>query len=299
MFSCSERKAADPNVVDATANDGIYDTIQLSKGAELYSGNCTMCHGMDLRGSEGGTPLIGERFVEKWKDQSLGALFTLTRNTMPKSNPKSLDDESYAALIAYMLNANGFPQGQTALSSEVPALENIVMGSPEMSTRKSLHFTAPAYNASAPTIEAEWLQHRGDYGSTNYSPLDQINRESVKNLKIAWRWKTDNFGPAPEYYFKVTPLMANGILYTTAGLSRTVAAIDGQTGETLWTYRYDEKQRKTSVPRQNSGRGVAYWSSPDRDKDRIIYITPGFFLIALDPNSGNRLKVLENMELWI
>ena len=80
--------------------------------------------------------------------------------------------------------------------------------------------------------------------------------------------------------------MANGVLYTTAGLSRTVAAIDAETGETLWTFRFDEKERKTYVPRQNSGRGVAYWSSPEKGKDRVIYITPSFQLIALDAQTG-------------
>jgi quinoprotein glucose dehydrogenase len=82
--------------------------------------------------------------------------------------------------------------------------------------------------------------------------------------------------------------MAGGILYTTAGTSRTVAAIDAETGETLWTFRFDEKERKSFVPRQNSGRGVAYWQSPgDKDPDRVIYITPGYQLIALDARTGH------------
>lgn len=290
LVSCSTRDTNKAGHTTLTANDSIFNSEQLKRGTQLYTNNCAACHGPDLRGTEGGTALIGDRFVTKWKDQSLAALFTLTKTTMPKSNPKSLDDESYASLIAFILNANKFAPGQTALSSDALSLENITMGSPEMSTRRSLTFVKPTYDSVAPTIEAEWIQHRGDYGSKNYSSLDQINRENVKNLKIAWRWKTDNFGPAPEYYFKATPLMANGVLYTTAGLSRTVAAIDGQTGETLWTYRYDEKKRKTSVPRQNSGRGVAYWASPNRDKDRIVYITPGFFLIALDAKSGRPIE---------
>ncbi|MBK8292734.1 MAG: PQQ-binding-like beta-propeller repeat protein [Flammeovirgaceae bacterium] len=138
----------------------------------------------------------------------------------------------------------------------------------------------------APTIEGDWRQHRGDYASTNYSPLDQINKENAKDLKVLWRWKTDNFGAKTEFYFKVTPLMANGILYTTAGSSRTVAAIDAMTGETLWTFRFDEKERLAYVPRQNSGRGVAYWTSSVKGKDRVIYITPSFQLISLDAQTG-------------
>ena len=43
----------------------------------------------------------------------------------------------------------------------------------------------------------EWRFYGGDAGSTKYSPLDQINRDNVKDLRIAWRWKTENFGPGP------------------------------------------------------------------------------------------------------
>ena len=257
-----------------------------SKGPSYTKSTALPVTGSELRGTEGGTALVGDRFISKWKDQTMKALYSLTKNTMPKTNPNSLDDESYAALVAFMLNANGFPPGGTELVSGQDKLDHITMGVPPALSRNSLAFTPTNFDPTPPSIEAEWLQHRGDCASTNYSGLDQITRDNVSHLKVVWRWKTDNFGPGPEFYFKATPLMANGVLYTTAGLSRTVAAIDAQTGETLWTYRYDEKQRKTSVPRQNSGRGVAYWASPDRSKDRIVYITPGFQLIALDANTG-------------
>ena len=137
------------------------------------------------------------------------------------------------------------------------------------------------------SVEGEWLFHRGDLASTNYSPLGQINRENAKDLEIAWRWKSDNYGPRPEFYMKTTPLMVDGVLYTTAGIRRTVVAINALTGETLWTYRIDEGPRTGYVPRQNSGRGVSFWRSPDGKQDRIVYITPGYQLIALDPKSGN------------
>lgn len=277
------------NVTEATAALGVFTEEQVEIGSRLYTNHCAACHGGDLRGTEGGNALIGDRFKSKWKEKTLGELFELTKTTMPKSNPHSLDDASYSSLLAFILRANEFPSGVIALSSKAEELQNILMGTPP-SSRITMQFSPNAYNDKPKTIEGSWLQHRGDYASTNYSPLDQINRENVKDLKIAWRWKTDNFGPTPEYYFKSTPLMVNGILYTTAGQSRTVAAIDGESGETLWTFRYDEKERKTSVPRQNSGRGVAYWSSPEKGNDRVIYITPGFQLIALDAESGQLIS---------
>lgn len=283
FFSCTKSDPRSIQVAETTANAGVFTKPQVEAGSALYSTNCAACHGKDLRGTEGGNPLMGDRFVDRWKEKSLGELFDLTKTTMPKNNPQSLDDADYASLLAFILDANAFPSGSVDLSANKEELQNILLGSPP---RVSLGFVPKVYDPKLPTIEAEWRQHRGDYASTNYSSLDQINKENVHKLKIAWRWKTDNFGPGPEFYFKSTPLMAKGVLFTTAGLSRTVAAIDAENGETLWTFRFDEKERKANVPRQNSGRGVAYWSAPTKGKDRVIYITPGFHLIALDAQTG-------------
>ena len=57
----------------------------------------------------------------------------------------------------------------------------------------------------------EWRHYGGDLGSTKYSPLDQINRDNVGDLQIAWRWKTDNFGPRLDFYYQATPLMIAGV----------------------------------------------------------------------------------------
>jgi quinoprotein glucose dehydrogenase len=129
----------------------------------------------------------------------------------------------------------------------------------------------------------EWPHWGADLGSTKYSPLDQINRDNVKNLRVVWRWKADNFGPRPQNNLEATPLMIGGVLYTTAGTRPSVAAIDGATGETLWTYRYDEGPRGDMAPRSVS-RGVEYWS--DGKQQRIILITRGYHLISLDAKTG-------------
>ena len=248
FFSCSKSDGNSSQGILAdslTASTGVFTKAQAERGAVLYTNNCAACHGIDLRGTEGGTALVGELFRAKWEKKTLGELFELTKTTMPKTNPHSLDDASYASLLAFILSANQFPSGDADLSSTMEGLGNIFMGTPPVSERVARQFTPKPYNSAPPTIEAEWTQHRGDHASSNYSPLDQINKTNVKNLKIAWRWKTENFGSQPEFYFKATPLMVNGVLYTTAGLSRTVAAIDAESGETLWTFRFDEKERKT------------------------------------------------------
>ena len=131
----------------------------------------------------------------------------------------------------------------------------------------------------------EWPVYGGSLASQHYSPLDQINARNVKDLKIVWRWYGGNFGPNPELKSETTPIMIDGVLYATAGVTRNVVAIDAKSGETLWVWRPNESERFRAAPRKNSGRGVAYWTDGDDDK-RIFVVTPGFFLVALDASTG-------------
>src|SRR6266850_1520695 len=93
------------------------------------------------------------------------------------------------------------------------------------------------------TKNGEWPTNMGDLKGTRYSPLDQINASNFSKLEVAWRFKTDNFGPFPEYKLEGTPIMVKGVLYTTAGTRRSVIALDGKTGEMIWTYRLLEGER--------------------------------------------------------
>lgn len=134
---------------------------------------------------------------------------------------------------------------------------------------------------SAP-VSGEWRRTGGDAGNGRYSPLDQIDANNVKNLRIAWVWRGDNFGSQPEYKNETTPLMVDGVLYFTAGDRRSVVAADPATGETLWVWRLDEGGRTDGV-RKNS-RGVAYWT--DGQQSRIFTVTPGYQLAAMDAKTG-------------
>src|SRR5262245_4272492 len=70
----------------------------------------------------------------------------------------------------------------------------------------------------------EWRYYGGDAGGTKYSPLDQINAANVNQLQIVWRWKSQNYGPRPDFNWQVTPLMIGGVLYFTAGTTRAAVA---------------------------------------------------------------------------
>src|SRR2546422_4490864 len=122
------------------------------------------------------------------------------------------------------------------------------------------------------TKNGEWPYYTADVKGTRYSPLDQINASNFNKLEVAWRFKTDNLGPFPEYKLEGTPLMVKGVLYTTGGTRRSVIALDAKTGEMMWAHSYREGKRAAVAPRQLSGRGVAYWTDGKGD-DRILYIT--------------------------
>jgi len=145
----------------------------------------------------------------------------------------------------------------------------------------------PAASQSGNAKAGEWPAYGADRANTHYSPLDQITAANFNRLQVAWRFKTDNLGPRKESQLEATPLMVGGMLYTVAGSRRDVVALDPTTGEMRWMHSEDEGARGAAAPRQLSGRGLAYWT--DGTQERILYVTPGYRLIALDAKTGNRV----------
>ena len=143
--------------------------------------------------------------------------------------------------------------------------------------------------AQAGATGGEWKTYGGDLGNTRYAPLDQINKDNFGRLQVAWRFKADALGPVPEYNWESTPLMVGGVVYVTAGSRRAVVALDAATGEMLWMHQEHEGPRGESAPRKLSGRGLAYWTDGKGDS-RIIYVTPGYQMLALDAKTGIPVK---------
>jgi quinoprotein glucose dehydrogenase len=160
-------------------------------------------------------------------------------------------------------------------------------------------FVALAFALAGPIVigqtgakNGEWPTYGGDLANTRYAPLDQVNAANFKDLDVAWRFKTDKLGPRPEFNLESTPLMVNGVLYSTAGSRRAVVALDPATGEQLWMHSEHEGARGANAPRLLSGRGLAYWS--DGRESRILYVTPGYRLVALDAKSGALVTTFGN-----
>ncbi len=143
------------------------------------------------------------------------------------------------------------------------------------------------------TANGEWPDYSGDLRGSKYSPLSQIDASNFNQLQVAWRYKTDNLGPRPEYKLEGTPVMVKGMLYTTGGTRRSVVSLDGRTGEVNWVHSMREGRRAAVSPRQLSGRGVSYWTDGKGD-ERVVYVTTGYRLVELDAKTGALVQSFGN-----
>ena len=266
-------------LADEEASEVSFNLSQAAQGRLVYLEECANCHGVELAGNEAGPALIGASFLARWTERPVGELFDLTTSSMPVSNPGGLPESTYESVLAYLLYSNGYETGATPLALSSPSMRLSALGPPGVLEPSELPSIAERRG-----VTSEWLHHRGTPFGTNYSPLDLIHPGNATKLEVAWRWKSDNFGSSPWPNYQVTPLMANGVLYATAGSNRSVVAIDAETGETLWMYRLDEGERGRHAPRKGPGRGVAIHRGSDQDT--IFVISPGYRLIALDALTG-------------
>ncbi len=252
-----------------TFRDGTFTAEQATRGEQVYFDKCALCHGDNLSGIEMAPPLAGPNFKEVWESQPLLSLANRIKITMPPYAPNSLSSGEIVDILSYMLKVNELPVGNVALSVPV----------------------SDGSSGSAVQDEAgQWTTYGGDLASHRYSPLGQINKDNFANLQVAWRFNTNNLGPNADRRYQSTPLMVNGVLYSTAGTSRSVVALNPGTGQMLWMYYLDEDARGRFAPRRGAGRGLSYWESLDGSDQRILFVTPGYRLIALDAATGRLVE---------
>lgn len=145
-----------------------------------------------------------------------------------------------------------------------------------------------ALAACAAQAQGEWSSYAADTFSTKYSPLDQIDRDNVAELEIAWRWKSIEYGAAevhprlrPAPALQSSPLMIDGLLLLSTGLG-VAAAADPGSGEMLWYF--DPWQGTDGPPVGLRGsRSGATWR--DGDTRRHLFLA-GDQLISLDADTG-------------
>ena len=126
------RSAVPATALDQSIRTGIYTADQALRGQRQYDVFCTGCHGPEMEGAGVDVPALAESgFVEKWSGRSLRDLFDLIKMTMPESAPGSLSDRAYADLLAYILQANGFPAGSQLLDPDRERLSTVMIGLPD------------------------------------------------------------------------------------------------------------------------------------------------------------------------
>ena len=139
--------------------------------------------------------------------------------------------------------------------------------------------------------DSDWPAYGRDPGGSRYSPLTQINRDDVKNLKVAWSYRTgaaDVKGrSAHNAAFEATPILVDGTLYLSTPFNRVIA-LDPLKGTERWSF--DPKVDLTTGYSEVSSRGVSSWADRKLGKRRIYVATIDARLIALDATTGEPCK---------
>ena len=127
----------------------------------------------------------------------------------------------------------------------------------------------------------EWRVSSGDAGGRRYSPLDQVNRENVRQLELAWVFRADDMRSEPASTIQCTPIVVDGVMYlTTPGLK--LVALQAATGRKLWEFDPLPGQKA-----RGTNRGVAYWQG---GTDRRLFMSAGSYLYALDAATGRPIS---------
>ena len=238
----------------------VLPNLVFSQGQQLFGAHCARCH----------APIeIKRRLGEDWMGRSADQLFFSTRTKMPVESPGSLSQDQYLEIMDYMLDVADIERPNSPLS--IDNLSQITLNSVKRSFSDNR--------------EVPWKNFAGELNAQRYAPIDQINKENVNNLEIAWCWKAENFGPLPEIRNVSMPIMRDGKVFLGAGATRNIVAIDAESGQTLWMWKPDEGERFVQAARKDSGKGVSYYEGSD-GRRRVITVTPGYYLVSLNAETG-------------
>jgi alcohol dehydrogenase (cytochrome c) len=120
----------------------------------------------------------------------------------------------------------------------------------------------------------DWLMWRRTYNAWGYSPLDQIKKENVKNLRVAWTWSMTNGAT------ETTPIVHDGVLFL-FNYANTIQALDAATGDLIWEYKRDLPAKLLAEGGKSlTSRNMAIY------EDRLIAATADAHLVALDVRTG-------------
>jgi alcohol dehydrogenase (cytochrome c) len=281
--------------VAARQNAGPYTAAQAAAGRATYQANCASCHAADLSGLNSASALAGGLFLSSWGDRTPSDLIAFLEGAMPPGNPGSLGEQAYVNVTAFILDFNGArPGNQPLTAASKVAIRSIATGqvkaqpaageplggraeAPVPPAPRGLVVAGEVKNYT-PVTDAmlrnpdpsDWLMIRHDYHANNYSPLNQITTQNVKDLQLQWVWAMNEGTNQP------APLVHNGILYIN-NPGNIVQALDARKGDLIW------ENRIGSTATGSSQRGLAIYN------DKVYVTTSDAHIYALDARTGKNI----------
>ena len=277
--------------------DGAFTEAQATRGQQLYDVHCAGCHQMTLRGSAHGSELKGSTFQAKWGPQSSTDLLRYNLANMPPAASDSLRESEHVDIIAYILAANGLAGGDEELRAD----SSLVIGSGkageesqgkweswsaagtiEGEAKSRSGFVNRVVENFQPVTDqmlqqppaADWLSWRRTQDGQGYSPLDQVTRDNVADLKLAWVLAMK------EGSNQVTPLVHDGVMYLTHP-GNVIQAVDASNGELIWEYGYTFPPESKTLG--GPTRNIALYG------DKLFMATYDAALVAVDARTGEQL----------
>ena len=264
-------------------------------GQVAYERACASCHLLSFEGSFEAPELAGPNFRAVWTERTLSE-FRATVRAMPPAAPNSLRDAEYDAITVYLLAANGLERnGRVVQADREATVGSMLTGAvAEVSVTIAVADQAADGEPSGPVgvtetfreitdfepvteqellipDDGDWLIYRRTYDSQGYSPLDQIDRSNVDDLRLAWVWAMGDGTNQP------TPLVRDGIMYL-ANPMNVIQALDATDGTLLWEYRREFPE--------NFRVGFSQLRNLAIYGENIFVPTKDAYIVALDARTG-------------
>jgi alcohol dehydrogenase (cytochrome c) len=282
-----QASTAKSSIAGSTGSQGWYSSEQAAQGAALFKQKCAVCHGAKLQGGAGPS-LVGNQFFLRYRGKPLSALWSTIHTEMPLTAPSTLSSAQSLALVAFILQQNGFPAGPSPIIGHYDITRIVPASAPGAPTSANAAANAKAVpmvvkqpSTSVPSQQEldsadsdanNWLAYGKGYRGARYSALSDITVANVSHIKPICSVEL-----SPEGSFEAGPVAYNGALYVTT--TNGTFAIDGRTCAKIWSYQYDA----TDIAAGANNKGVAIGGG------RVIRGTTDGHLIALDIKTGDLL----------
>jgi alcohol dehydrogenase (cytochrome c) len=273
--------------------EALFTSAQALAGKAGYARNCASCHGPNVDDGNSAPPLRGAAFAGKYGGKPASDLFTFVSTKMPLGNPGTISGAEYAQIIAWVLQQSGYATGRKEFASDAAALASVTIPAPPggrggggggsagglppgvklpPAPRKvnPLDKITPVTDAllQNPPV-GDWLTWRRGFDYQGFSPLKQITKTNVNNLRVAWTW---TLAPGSN---EATPLVHDGVMFLHSPGDK-LQALDAATGDLLWQYA------RLLPPGVNAGnkRAISIYGN------KVYMGTSDVHVVALDVKTG-------------